>query len=140
MSWHALSNMLERLIQDTPICSTNQWGFIPVGYNLGFEHEFLIAKSRLHELPEIDVLSHPCIDLRGIGILMNCGEFKGSGLDKITGKKQSGEKIPERYSMGQYGFIERYIEDETREFMKWYMWMLETSRTQDGMEFEDLWH
>ena len=71
--------MLVKLIDGTKICSAFSFDCIPVGYNLGFEHKFLMAKSRLYGLPEINVLSHPCIDLHSIGIMMNRGEFKGSG-------------------------------------------------------------
>ena len=116
--------MLERLIHDTPIISSYQFDFIPVGYNLGFEHKFLLAKTNQHGLPRINLLAHPCIDLHGTGILMNHGEFKGSGLDKITGKKQSGGNVPEWYGTRDYGMIEEYVTDETREFTKWYVWLL----------------
>lgn len=117
--------MLSRLIAATPIAgSTYPFDFVPVGYNLGFEHKFLLARSRLHGLPRIDVQSHPCIDLHGTGIMMNCGEFKNSGLDKITGKQQSGRRISEWYATRQYSLIEEYIRNETGEFIKWYMWLL----------------
>ena len=116
--------MLVKLIDGTKICSAFSFDCIPVGYNLGFEHKFLMAKSRLYGLPEINVLSHPCIDLHSIGIMMNRGEFKGSGLDKITGKKQSGGNIPQWYGSKHYDLIEEYITDETDAFTKWYMWLL----------------
>ena len=116
--------MLEKLINDTMICSPSPFDFIPIGYNLGFEHKFLLAKSKLYRLPEINVLYLPHVDLHSVGIMMNCGEFKGSGLDKITGKKQSGTNIPYWYSEQQYDSIEKYIVDETHEFIKWYRWLL----------------
>ncbi len=117
-------SMLSSLIATTAIAGTYTFDFVPVGYNLGFEHKFLLARSRLHGLPRIDVLSHPCIDLHGTGIMMNHGEFKNSGLDKMTGKKQSGRQISEWYETRQYSMIEEYIRDETGEFIKWYMWLL----------------
>ena len=116
--------MLEKLINDTMICSSSPFDFIPVGYNLVFEHKFLLAKSRLYGLSEINVLYLPHVDLHSVGIMMNCGEFKGSGLDKITDKKQSGTNIPYWYSERQYDSIEKYIVDETHEFIKWYRWLL----------------
>ena len=116
--------MLEKLINDTMICSSSPFDFIPVGYNLGFEHKFLFAKSKLHGLSEINVLYRPHVDLHSVGIMMNCGEFKGSGLDKITGKKQSGTNIPYWYSEQQYDSINEYIVNETQEFIKWYIWLL----------------
>ena len=116
--------MLEKLINDTMIYSPSPFDFIPIGYNLGFEHKFLLAKSRLYGLLEINVLDLPHVDLHSVGIMMNSGEFKGSGLDKITGKKQSGTNIPYWYSEQQYDLIEEYIMDETQEFIKWYRWLL----------------
>lgn len=126
-------SMLSGLIATTSITGMYTFDFVPVGYNLGFEHKFLLARSRLHGLPRIDVRSHPCIDLHGTGIMMNRGEFKDSGLDKITGKKQSGRRISEWYEARQYSLIEEYIRDETREFVRWYMWLLaELPRLREG--------
>ena len=116
--------MLSQLVYGTPITNMYKFDFIPIGYNLGFEHRFLLAKSRMHGLPAIDVLSHPCVDLHSVGIMMNRGEFKDSGLDKITGKRQSGMSVPNWYGTGRYAEIEEYIQDETREFVKWYRWLL----------------
>ncbi|MFL2906812.1 MAG: hypothetical protein ACJZ2C_04820 [Nitrosopumilus sp.] len=36
--------MLRKFIEDSPISSKYNFGFIPVGYNLGFEHKFLLEK------------------------------------------------------------------------------------------------
>ena len=118
-------DMLATLMESTPITGESQFGFIPVGYNLKFEHKFLFAKTTLHSLPVIDISSRPCVDLHGTGILMNAGEFKGSGLDKITGKKESGGNVPAWYESGSHDLIERYIVDETKEFVKWYRWLLD---------------
>jgi len=74
----------------------------------------------------ISILSRPCIDLRSIGILMNKGEFKDSGLDKLTGKKQSGSSIMDWYAIKKYDEIENYIKNETDEFVKWYEWLHKT--------------
>ena len=37
--------MLSKFIDDSPISSKYDFDFIPVGYNLGFEHKFLLEKS-----------------------------------------------------------------------------------------------
>ena len=37
--------MLRKFIDDSPISSKYDFDFIPVGYNLGFEHKFLLEKS-----------------------------------------------------------------------------------------------
>lgn len=116
--------MLRRLIADTPVTSSYEFDFIPVGYNLKFEHGFLLAKSRKYNLPEINVLSKPCVDLHHVGIMMNAGEFAGSGLDKLTGKPESGRLVPRWYSAREYGRIEDYVLTEAREFVRWYGWLL----------------
>lgn len=99
------------------------FNFIPVGYNLGFEHNFLVARTRLHKLPEIDILNNPFVDLRSIGVLMNKGEFKGSGLDKITGKKSDGSVLPDWYKNKEYDKILDYVKLEADEFIKLNVWL-----------------
>jgi hypothetical protein len=54
---------------------------------------------------------------------MNKGEFKNSGLDKLTGKKHSGSPLIEWYNTKNYQSIENYIQNETDEFVKWYEWL-----------------
>ena len=116
--------MLRRLIEESPITNTYPFDFIPVGYNLGFEHKFLLAKSsKYDDLFPISISSRPTIDLRSIGVLMNKGEFKNSGLDKLTGKPHSGSQILPWYDTKNYEAIENYIRQETDEFVKWYEWL-----------------
>jgi DNA polymerase III epsilon subunit-like protein len=116
--------MLRQFIEDSPITNKYSFDFVPVGYNLGFEHKFLLEKSsRYDDLFPISILARPCIDLRTIGILMNKGEFKGSGLDKLTGKKHSGSPLIDWYHEKNYDEIENYIKQETQEFVKWYEWL-----------------
>ncbi len=109
--------LLQKFIQDTPIISSYSFDFIPVGYNLTFEHQFLNSKTKHYQLPEIDVLFRPHIDLHHVGILINNGEHKGSGLDKITNKERSGVTVPQWYANAQYDKIESYIEQETTAFI-----------------------
>jgi len=116
--------MLRQFIENSPITNKYSFDFIPVGYNLGFEHKFLLEKSsRYDDLFPITVLSRPCIDLRTIGVMMNKGEFQGSGLDKMTGKKHSGSPLIDWYNEKNYDAIENYIVQETQEFVKWYSWL-----------------
>jgi len=64
--------MLRQFIEDSPITSKNVFDFAPVGYNLGFEHKFLLEKSaKYDDLFPISILSRPCIDLRSIGEIEN---------------------------------------------------------------------
>lgn len=115
--------ILEKFIEDSRIADDNEWLFIPVGYNLGFEHHFLMGRAAINGLPFVDILNNPFIDLRAVGILMNDGEFKGSGLDKLTGKKSSGRNIPIWYKNEEYSKIIDYIENETVEFIKFNEWL-----------------
>lgn len=116
--------MMERFVKETPINDEYRFGFLPIGYNLSFEQKFLLAKSLKYGTGKVDIFDHPYIDLHQIGIMMNGGEFKGSGLDKLTGKPQNGSSIPEWYEKREYGNIENYILTETREFIKWFEWLL----------------
>ena len=116
--------MLRRFIEESPITNHYSFDFIPVGYNLGFEHKFLLAKSsKYDDLFPITILDRPCIDLRTIGVLMNKGEFKDSGLDKLTGKSHSGTPVVHWYDVKKYDEIENYIKNETEAFVKWYKWL-----------------
>ena len=115
--------IIRQFVIDSKILDPYPFSFVPVGYNLTFEHNFLKRRAKIHELVEIDILNQPFIDLRAIGVLMNFGQFKGSGLDKITGKKSSGMQIPEWYKNGEYDKIVDYIKNETEEFLKFNAWL-----------------
>ncbi len=108
--------IIKQFVIGSRILDPYAFSFVPVGYNLTFEHNFLKRRAQIHELIEIDILKHPFIDLRAIGVLMNFGEFKGSGLDKITGKKSSGMSIPNWYTLGEYQNILEYIKNEKRNY------------------------
>jgi len=99
------------------------FNFIPVGYNLGFEHNFLVARTKINNLPPIDILNNPFVDLRSIGVLMNRGEFKGSGLHKITGKKSDGSVLPDWYKNKEFEKILDYVKSEADEFIKLNAWL-----------------
>ena len=115
--------MLEKFIRDSKIDSNYAFDFVPTGYNLCFEHNFLKERTALHSLNPLDILSKPFIDLRAFGILMNNGEFKGSGLDNLTGKETSGKEIPIWYENKEYGRIIKYIENETKSFIEFNAWL-----------------
>ena len=116
-------DILTQFVTGSKILDPYDFSFIPVGYNLNFEHNFLKRRAQIHGLAEIDILNCPFIDLRAIGVLMNFGEFKGSGLDKITGKKGGGMNIPIWYANGEYSKIFDYIKNEAEEFIKFNMWL-----------------
>lgn len=115
--------MIQKFIVDSPIVNSYTFDFIPVGFNLSFEHKFLLEKSAKYNKFPISVLSRPCIDLKTILVLMNKGEFRNSGLDKMTGKEHSGSPIPLWYQEKQFGKIEEYVIKETVEFGRLYQWL-----------------
>jgi hypothetical protein len=115
--------ILSEFIGKSGIADDYPFRFIPTGYNLGFEHNFLIGRAEANGLEPIDILHRPFIDLRAFGIIMNRGEFKGSGLDRISGKKTSGSRIPEWYEKKEYDKIIEYIEDETKSFIHLNAWL-----------------
>ena len=115
--------ILEEFISKTNILDSYDFSFVPIGYNLGFEHDFIKIRSELNGLPSLDILHCPFIDLRAIGILMNAGQFRGSGLSDITNKKGCGIQIPIWYENKEYDQIIDYIENETEEFVKFNMWL-----------------
>lgn len=116
-------NILEKFINDSRIADPYPFTFIPSGYNLRFEHDFLKDRTKHHGLDELDILHKPFIDLHPLGILMNKGEFKGSGLDKLTDKPMDGSRIPKWYEQKEYDKIVKYIEDETKAFIKFNAWL-----------------
>ena len=111
-------NLLQKFIDDTKISSESDFAFVAVGFNLKFEHMFLLEKTKLYGLTEIDILRRPLIDLHPLAILLNGGQFKGSSLDKFTKKPHDGKIIPTWYKDEEYDKIEDYIKDETDVFVK----------------------
>ena len=115
--------IINKFLSDTHVLDNYPFSFIPVGYNLNFENSFLKERTKINGLPSIDILNNPFIDLRVIGILMNKGEFKGSGLDKLTEKKSEGSNVPALYNNHEYEEIIEYIKREAEEFLKFNVWL-----------------
>lgn len=115
--------IIEEFIRKSNILDSYDFSFVPTGYNLGFEHNFLKERSKINNLPSLDILNLPFIDLIAIGRLMNHGQFKGSGLSDLTGKKGNGTQIPIFYQNKEYNKIIDYIENETEEFIKFNKWL-----------------
>ena len=129
-------DILEKFIKMSRICES-KWNFVAHGYNLKFEHDFLMKKANFYGLPRIDVLGGPHVDLHSIGIMMNSGKFKGSGLDEMTGKIGKGSDILEMWTFDAYDKIERYIRKEAEEYIKFYVW-LKRRMPELLMEFKNL--
>src|SRR3989344_1297533 len=58
-----------------------------------------------------------------IALLLNAGQFKGSRLSDVTGKKGTGILIPGWYNNKEYEKIIDYIKNETEEFIKFNKWL-----------------
>jgi len=111
-------SIIKQFVNQTKILDPYPFAFVSIGYNLGFEHNFFLERCRFHDLQTIDILNRPFLDFRTIGIMLNHGEFKGSGLDSITGKKHNGRFVPSWYCEKEYDKIIEYIEIESKEFVK----------------------
>ena len=104
----------------------SEWDFVAHGYNLKFENDFLYQRSVKNKLKKpIRLFDSPTVDLHPVGILMNDGQFKGSGLDKVTGKKNNGLACLTFYNAKQYNKVLAYIKQETEEYLKFYSWLRE---------------
>lgn len=117
------AEMIKLFAADTKVLDPYPFACVPFGYNLTFDHNFILERSKALGLAPIDILARPSVDLRPIGILMNKGEFKGSGLDKITGKQTDGKLVPQWYAEKNYARIEEYIINEAEEFVFFLSWL-----------------
>ena len=106
--------ILKRFIED--FRPENRWAFVPVGYGLSFEHKFFWQRCISNGLEPISILGRPFLDLMTVGVLLNCGSFKGAALDDLTSKPHGGSVIPGYYREKKYAEIERYIREETDGF------------------------
>ena len=111
--------ILKKFISDSGVGEKYPFAFVPVGYNLEFEHKFFWQRCTSNGLQPVDILNRPFLDLKTVGVIMNRGEFKGASLDKLTNKPQSGSAIPRLYHGKNYGEIESYIKKEAESFCKW---------------------
>jgi len=68
--------VLLKFLAESKITEPYPFTFVPVGYNLRFEHKFLLDRCRTNGLPNIDVLDKPFIDLRPFDVVMNGGELR----------------------------------------------------------------
>ena len=94
----------------------SQWAFVPIGFNLQFEHSFFWQRCISNGLQPVDIFNGPFLDLKTVAVLMNKGEFKGASLHKMTNKPHGGGNIPQLYGEKKYAEIESYIKKEAEEF------------------------
>ena len=108
--------ILTDFISDSGITNNYKFTFIPVGFNLQFEHSFFWQRCMSNGLKPIGILDRPFLDLKTVGVIMNKGEFKGASLHKLTNKPHGGGDIPQLYNEKKYEEIESYIKKEAEEF------------------------
>ena len=106
--------ILKKFITD--FVPESQWAFVPIGFNLQFEHSFFWQRCISNGLKPVDIFNGPFLDLKTVAVLMNKGEFKGASLHKMTNKPHGGGNIPQLYGEKKYAEIESYIKNETDEF------------------------
>ena len=106
--------ILKRFIED--FVPGNQWAFIPIGFNLPFEHKFLWQRCISNGLRPVDILNGPFLDLKTVAVLINKCELKGASLHKLTNKPHGGGDIPQLYNEKKYEEIESNIKKEAEEF------------------------
>ncbi|MFH1443566.1 MAG: hypothetical protein ABIG96_06030 [Candidatus Micrarchaeota archaeon] len=101
-----------------------KWEFIMVGNNLSYEKRFLIEKARQYgwfNLNEYQLnYEFPAIDLQSVFVILNKGQFKGSGMHNFTEKKMNGAMIKQWYEKSEYARIEEYVKNEAEGFVKFY--------------------
>ena len=96
--------------------------FIPVGLNLDYTYEMLLALFRKYGLapPTSYELYYqrPRFDLRPIIILLNNGRFAGASLDAFSLKKGEDRHMEKWYDKKEFGRIEHYVREEATRFLK----------------------
>jgi hypothetical protein len=96
--------------------------FIPVGLNLDYTYEMLVALFRKYGLapPTSHELwyQRPRFDLRPIVVLLNNGRFAGASLDAFSLKKGEDRHMEKWVDKKEFGRIEHYVREEATRFLK----------------------
>ena len=122
-SWESDEKIIvEKFGIESGILTSYPFDFVPMGFNLKFEHKFLLEKSIKYDLFPINILYQPHIDMHSVSILINNGVFKNSGLDKITNKPTDGSMILKYNQNKEYDKIEEYIITEAKQFSYFTEW------------------
>ena len=108
--------ILTEFLSNSGIKDDYEFNFIPVGFNLQFEHSFFYGRCIANKIKPINILNRPFLDLKTVGVLMNKGEFKGASLHNLTNKPHGGGNIPQWYEEKKYTEIENYVKKEAEEF------------------------
>ncbi|MDP2796600.1 MAG: hypothetical protein Q8N94_03725 [Methanoregula sp.] len=96
--------------------------FIPVGMNLDYEYEMMIAKFKKYNLRAITsyqlYYQRPRFELRPIVVLLNDGRFTGARLDLFSSKKYDASHMRKWYEKQDFKKIEHFIREETEAVLK----------------------
>jgi hypothetical protein len=96
--------------------------FIPVGINLDYAFELILAKCRQYHLPALTshqlYYQRPRFDLAPVIVLLNDGRFKGASLDTFSAKKSDAGRINTWYERKEFKPIEHTLQDEAETFLK----------------------
>ena len=106
-----------------PNLTCNPWNFIFIGKNLYFDFCMLNERLQHYGIGKIDLrclTERVSVDIKAILVVMNGGSFKG--YNKLLPKTNltPNDTIPKLYGEKKYPEIIKYIEDETKDFIKSY--------------------
>ncbi len=121
------------------------WNFIPIGFGLHYEWEFLISKFNKYLQRKITSrelhYSRPHIDMKSVLVLLNGGSFKGASLENFSNKPMGeNKKIKEYYEQKNYDAIVKYIENEAgsaMEFMQAFLSYIQNAKSSLQRKFHD---
>jgi len=101
--------------------------FIPVGINLNYAYEMIVAKCKKYHLPEISshrlYYERPRLDLSPVLVLLNDGRFAGARLDAFSSEKSNAGRISKWYENKEFKPIERTIRDDAESFLKLFQYL-----------------
>lgn len=117
------SSEKEILKEFLPNIKCKPFDFILVGKNLLFDFNFLdkrLNHYNLGEFPLSCAYERVSLDIKPILVMINKGNFMG--YDKVLDKTGDLAKVdvPQLYREGKYREIIKYIEEETKVFLKGY--------------------
>lgn len=121
--WESNEKQIVEEFHKTFYCAGN-WNFIPIGYNLVFELTFLWAKFKKYNLSVIPldefIYERPLVECKYSSIIGNNLSFRGTGLDVVSGKNDSGMNVSGWYKIGDFKKVESCIIQETEIFMEFF--------------------
>ena len=103
------------------------WQFVPIGNNLSYDYTCLLYRYRRYgtDIKAWKLFTErPSVDIKALLVLFNGGSFKGSGLDNFTRKTESGARIIDWCTSGDYAAVEAYIKAEAAAFVELYQYLL----------------